>query len=173
MVKMTSAYANKLLKRLNDDKVFLLNKEAEGKTYDCALDEEPLIPDYDYKEVQRQLEEIDEKIIIIKHAVNTINVSSRIDVRGKMMSVDEILVKMAQLNRRKITLDIMRKAQPKKRIDSGFFSTKKTTPEYRYVNYDIEAIKVDYDSIDAEISAMQIALDRFNQTFEFDVDVDI
>ena len=87
------------------------------------------------------------------------------------MTVDTILVKMAQLNRRKATLDNMRKQQPKSRINSGFYSSRKTAPEYQYVNYDIDLIKREYERIDAEISAMQIALDRYNQTVEFDVDI--
>jgi hypothetical protein len=63
MAKMTSAYANKVLKKLNDDKDFYLNKEQEGQIYVAALDEEPVIPDYDYAEVSAKIAEIDEKII--------------------------------------------------------------------------------------------------------------
>ena len=47
MAKMTSAYANKVLKKLNDDKTYYLNKEEEGQVYVAAIDEEPVIPDYD------------------------------------------------------------------------------------------------------------------------------
>lgn len=46
---MTSAYANKVLRTLQEDKEFWLNKEREGYVYVAALDEEPVIPDYDYK----------------------------------------------------------------------------------------------------------------------------
>jgi hypothetical protein len=31
-------------------------------------------------------------------------------------------------------------------------------------------VKKDYEEIDSKIAAMQIALDKFNQTFEFDVE---
>lgn len=31
--------------------------------------------------------------------------------------------------------------------------------------------KEKYEQIDAEVSAMQIALDKYNQTVEFDVDI--
>ena len=51
MTKMTSAYANKVLRKLNDDKDFWLTKEKEGYLYVAAVDEEPVIPEYDYKEV--------------------------------------------------------------------------------------------------------------------------
>lgn len=46
MVRMTSAYANKVLRKLNEDKEFWRSKEAEGCTYVAALDEEPVIPEY-------------------------------------------------------------------------------------------------------------------------------
>lgn len=40
-----------------------------------------------------------------------------------------------------------------------------------YINYDLELVKSDYERIDAEIAQMQIALDKYNQTFEFEVEV--
>ena len=171
MTKMTSAYANKVLKKLNDDKDFYLNKEQEGQIYVAALDEEPVIPDYDYAEVSAKIAEIDGKIIKIKHAINVTNATSKIDVEGVDMTIDSILVKMAQLNRRKLVLDKMRKRQAKARENSGLYGARKTAPEYRYINYDLKAVNKDYERIDAEIAAMQIALDKFNQTFEFEVEV--
>lgn len=48
MAMMTSAYANKVLKKVNDDKEFWRRKEAEGHTYVAALDEEPVIPLFIY-----------------------------------------------------------------------------------------------------------------------------
>ena len=101
MVKMTSAYANKVLKKLNDDKNFYLNKEEEGQVYVAAIDEEPVIPDYDYAEVSAKIAEIDEKIVKIKHAINVVNATNKIAVGDSEMIVDTILVRMAQLNKRK------------------------------------------------------------------------
>ena len=54
------------------------------------------------------------------------------------MSIDTILVKMAQLNKRKNILDRMRKMQPKTRINSGMYTARKTSPEYQYINFDLE-----------------------------------
>ena len=59
MTKMTSAYANKMLRKLNEDKGFWLSKEKEGYLYVAALDEEPVIPEYDYEEVSKNVSEID------------------------------------------------------------------------------------------------------------------
>ncbi len=171
-MKMTSAFANKMLKKLNEDKEFYRNRENEGCTYIAALDEEPLIPDYDYAEVAAKIMEIDEKTVKLKHAINTVNIMNRITVGEREMSVDEILVAMAQLNQRKSFLDRLRKMQPKTRISSGMMSSRKTAPEYQYINFDPALITKEYERVDAQISEMQIALDRFNQTFEFEVEID-
>ncbi len=171
MTKMTSASANKLLRRLNDDKEFYLSREREGQMYVAAVDEEPVIPEYDYSDVSARVAEIDEKIVKIKHAINLINVTSTVKVGDVDMTIDSLLVRMAQLNKRKCTLDSMRKRQAKTRVSSGFFGTRKTAPEFQYINYDLDAVNKDYERIDAEITAMQIALDKFNQTFEFEVEV--
>lgn len=168
-MKMTSAIANKMLKKLNEDKEFWCRKEAEGRVYVAALDEEPVIPEYDYESVSATIAEIDKKIVRIKHAINVANLTNEIAVGEESMTVDQILVKMAQLNRRKLTLDQMRKQEPKARINSGIFNARKTAPEYEYINYDLEVVKRDYERIDAEIADMQIALDKYNQTYEFEV----
>lgn len=171
MTKMTSAYANKVLKKLAEDKDFWRMKEKEGCLYVAAIDEEPVIPDYDYVTVANEIAAIDDKIAAIKHAINVNNVSNHIQVGDSQMTIDEILVKMAQLNRRKLVLDAMRKRSPQTRISSGVFASRKTAPEYEYINYDLELVKKEYEKIDFQISVMQIALDKYNQTFEFEVPV--
>ncbi len=170
MKKMTSAYANKVLRKLGEDKEFWRSREMEGCLYVAALDEEPVIPDYDYEEVTRVISEIDSQVVKIKHAINLANCTNEVAVGDVMMTVDTILVKMAQLNKRKEILDEMRKRQPKKRIRSAL-SSRQAAPEYQYINYDLDLIKREYEQIDAEVSAMQIALDKYNQTVEFDVDI--
>ena len=171
MAKMTSAYANKVLKKLNEDKEFWRTKEQSSCMYTAAIDEEPVIPEYDYTQVADTIAEIDKKIVKIKHAINLANVTSQITVGDAVMTVDAILVKMAQLNKRKSVLDYMRKQQPKTRINSGAFTARKTAAEYQYINYDLELVKKEYERIDSEIAAMQIALDKYNQTFEFEVEM--
>ena len=171
MTMMTSAYANKVLRKLTEDKEYWRRKENEGCTYVAAIDEEPVIPDYDYEKVAAEITAIDEKILKIKHAININNATNKVAVGDAEMTIDEILVKMAQLSKRKAVLDNLRKREPKTRTNSGLYSSRKTAPEYEYVNYDIELVKKEYERIDAEIAAMQIALDKYNQTFEFEVPV--
>jgi hypothetical protein len=93
--------------------------------YKATADEEPVIPEYDYSDVAANIAEIDRKIAIIKHAINLVNVTSSVRVGDIDMSIDTILVKMAQLNRRKSVLDFMRKQLPKTRVDAGCYGGKR------------------------------------------------
>ena len=158
MKAMTSAYANKMLKSLEEDKTFFLNKEETSCTYIAAVNEKPVIPEYDYAEVAAEITRIDEKIAVIKHALNVSNANANVQVGNTQMSVDTILVKMAQLNRRKTMLDWMRKQLPKKREPNHSYSSGNATPEYRYINYDLDLVKQEYERVSDLIMEMQMAL---------------
>ena len=171
MQTMTSAYANKMLKSLEEDKAFWLNKEEEACTYVAAINEEPVVPDYDYVEVATTIAALDEKIAIIKHALNVTNANAKVQVGDAEMSIDSILIKMAQLNRRKTVLDVMRKRLPKAREEQRSYMSRNSVPEYRYINYDLDLIKKEYELVSKSIMEMQMALDKYNQTVQFEVDI--
>lgn len=171
MKKITSAYANKMLRSLEEDKAFWVNKEAASSTYVAAVNEEPVIPEYDYMTIANTIDEIDRKIVTIKHTLNLTNATAKVQVGNQEMSIDSILIRMAQLNKRKAVLDDMRKRFPKMRVYSNSFSSSGSVPEYKYINYDLEVIRQEYDRISNTIMEMQIALDRYNQTVLFDVDI--
>lgn len=171
MQTMTSAYANKMLKSLEEDKAFWVNKEATSSTYVAAINEEPVVPEYDYTEVVATITSLDEKIAIIKHALNVTNSNAKVQVGDAEMSIDTILIKMAQLNKRKSVLDQMRKQLPKAREEQRSYMSRNTVPEYRYINYDLELIKKEYEAVSKTIMEMQMALDKYNQTVQFEVDI--
>lgn len=171
MQTMTSAYANKMLKRLEEDKAFWVNKEAASSTYVAATNEEPVVPEYDYLEVASTIAAIDEKVANIKHALNVTNATAKVFVGSTEMSIDTILIKMAQLNKRKAVLDWMRKQLPKSREEQRPYVSRNSVPEYRYINYDLELIKQEYESVSKAIMEMQMALDKYNQTVQFEVDI--
>ena len=170
IMQITSAYANKMLRSLEEDKAFWVNKEASSSSYVVANNEEPVIPEYDYMEVAANIEEIDNKITIIKHALNVANATAVVQVGDVDMSIDTILIKMAQLNKRKAILDGMRKQLPKAREQQGYMA-RNTVPEYRYINYDLNLIKQEYERVSKMIMEMQMALDMYNQTVQFEVDI--
>ena len=87
------------------------------------------------------------------------------------MSIDTILIKMAHLNKRKGVLDQMRKQLPKSRQEQHSYTSRNTVPEYRYINYDLELIKQEYENVSKTIMEMQMALDKYNQTVQFEVDI--
>lgn len=171
MKRMTSAYANKVIKQLTEEKSYWASQERDGYLYKVASDEEPFVPDYDYEVVSAKLKEIDDKVCRIKHAINLNNIMNQVQVGDEIMTIDNILVKMSQLNNRKNTLDYMRKQPEKSRTNLSIFG-KNMAQEYQYVNYDLEKVKADFEKISDEIMTMQIALDKYNQTIEFDVDID-
>jgi len=171
MQKMTSAYANKMLKSLEEDKAFWVNKEETSSTYVVANNEEPVVPEYDYVQVANTIAEIDEKIAVIKHALNVANATAKVVVGDIEMSIDTILIRMAQLNKRKNILDVMRKRLPKAREEQRSYMSRNTVPEYRYINYDLDLIKKEYESVSKAIMEMQMALDRYNQTVQFEVNM--
>ena len=121
--------------------------------------------------VANTIDEIDRKILTIKHTLNLTNATAKVQVGAQEMSIDGILIRMAQLNKRKAVLDDMRKRLPKTRVYGSSFGSSGSVPEYKYINYDPELIRQEYDCISNTIMEMQIALDRYNQTVLFDVDI--
>ena len=169
MQTMTSAYANKMLKSLEEDKAFWVNKEAASSTYVAAINEEPVVPEY--TEVATTIAALDEKIAIIKHALNVTNATAKVQVGDAEMSIDTILIKMAQLNKRKSVLDQMRKQLPKAREEQHSYMSRNAVPEYRYINYDLELIKKEYEAVSKTIMEMQRVLDKYNQTVQVEVEI--
>lgn len=170
MKSMTSAYANKMIRSLEEEKIYWETLEADSRTYVAANDEEPVIPEYDFSQVAATLAQLDEKIAVLRHAVNLANTTAQVPVGEEVFSVDTILIKMAQLNRRKNNLDIMRKMLPKTR-ESGGYAVRKAVPEYCYINFDLDLVKQEYERVSATIMEMQMALDKYNQTVTFEVDI--
>ncbi len=170
MVKMTSAYANKLLKQLSEDKEYWVNKERSSCVYTAAVGETPVVPEYDYTEVSAVIAGIDEKMCRIKHAINLANATNTVSADSGELTIDAVLVRMAQLNQRKSFLDYLRKQQPKTRKEAAY-GARNAAPEYQYINYDLEQIKAEYETVSAQIMNLQIALDKYNQTFEFEVEI--
>lgn len=168
---MTSAYANKMLKQLSEDKVFWTNKESNSCMYTAAVGENPVIPDYAYATVAATISEIDRKMCNIKHAINLANVTNYVTVGEEQLTIDMILVKMAQLNSRKNVLDYMRKQEPKTRKETASYGNRAATPEYQYINYDLNLIKKEYEEISNQVMNLQLALDKYNQTVEFEVEL--
>lgn len=172
IMKVTSALANKMIKQLEEEKSYWISVERDSRTYTAAIGEEPVVPEYDYRMVSETIDSIDRKIVALRHAINRANCENSVETAEGMLTIDALLVRMAQLNQRKTTLDGMRKTLPKERLGStASWGNISKAPEYCYANYDIELAKADYEKINEMILSMQLALDKYNQTFEFEIEL--
>lgn len=113
----TSAQANKLLKKLNDEYTALLDKETRSRDFRAAMGEdvESVRPVYDYAETQIRLAELEAKIRKLKHAINIFNATQTVDSFD--MTIDELLVYIPQLTKRKSKLLEMKSRLPKERVE--------------------------------------------------------
>ena len=65
----------------------------------------------------------------------------------------------------------MRKRLPKSREEQRSYTSRNSVPEYRYINYDLELVKNEYELVSKLVMEMQMALDKYNQTVQFEVDI--
>lgn len=169
-MKMTSAQAAKTLRQLNDELDTLRIREANSKSFLAALGEDPetVRPDYDYAASQEAQEALELKIRKLKHSLNVFNSTCVIPEFG--ITIDEMLIYLPQLSRRLSKLSAMKDVLPKARESSGY-SRGNAVIDYRYANYDTEAVSRDYSKVFQELSKAQTALDLVNNTVEFEADI--
>lgn len=166
-MKYTSAEAAKLLKALNEQHEMLVERESQSSSFIAALSEdiETVRPEYDYSETRAQLEEIERKIRIVKHAINVFNTTHT--VPGFDMTIDEALVYMPQLSERKRRLYPMSLALPKKRERGGAQSN---IIDYRYANYDVSTAAADMTAAGDMLARLHTALDIVNTTETMEIE---
>ena len=167
-MKYTSAEAGKLLKKLNDEQSSIILREENGKEFLAAVGEdiESVRPDYNFKETQDALDEVERKIRKLKHALNVFNSTTVIPEFG--MTIDEMLVYIPQLTAKKNKLARMKDKLPKVREQTRVNSS---ILDYRYLNYDINEVTAAYEKICGALAKAQTALDaaNMNQTLEIDL----
>lgn len=164
----TSAQAAKLLAKLQQEHTRLSCHEEQAKTFVASVGEdvESVRPDYDYEKTREELASLEAAIRTVKHAVNVFNATTV--VPGFTMTVDEMLVYLPQLTKRKSKLKEMVDTLPKAR-ENGY--SRNNFIDYRYINYDLEAVKADLDAVTEELAKAQLALDEVNHTLTFEIDV--
>ena len=130
------SYYNKLLKKLNDEYTALLDKETRSRDFRAAMGEdvESVRPVYDYAETQIRLAELEAKIRKLKHAINIFNATQTVDSFD--MTIDELLVYIPQLTKRKSKLLEMKSRLPKERVEEQY-GRQSSIIDYTYANYDI------------------------------------
>ena len=168
-MKVTSAQAAKILRRYDDEMRGILEIEGQSNSFIAAVGEdvESVRPVYDYAETQARLIELEYKTRKVKHALNVFNSTYTIAELG--MTIDQVLVLMPQLSRRRDKLRDMKSVLPKARVEH--MRSTSNIIDYRYANYDIAAVEKDYNDISDRLAKLQTALDTVNNTVEFDLDI--
>lgn len=166
-MKITSAEAAKLLRQLNEEYSAICMTERNSKEFNAAVGEdiEELRPEYDYADTQARLEEIDGKIRRLKHAINVFNTVT--EVPGFGMTIDQVLVYIPQLSRRRSKLYQMMGVLPKRRSPASF----NNIIDYTYANYDVAEAKADFEQVSDTLAKLQTALDLVNSTETMEVEL--
>lgn len=169
-MKYTSSEANKLLKKLNDEKRMLLDGEGRSSAFNCALGEdvESVRPEYNYGEVCNKLSELNAKIRKVKHLINIFNSSTVIE--GFDMTIDEMLIYIPQLTEEKNRLFGLSSRLPKERRSVGGYGAN-TVIDYTYANYDVSKAEADYSTISDLLSRAQTALDVANNSKTIEIEL--
>ena len=94
------------------------------------------------------------------------NVTTKIDD----MTIDEVLVLLPQLRSRVATLASMASAQPKVRV-RAYGSGTTSIVDYKYANFDVAAVKREFDCVSEKLAHLQVELDKVNSTEMFDIDM--
>ncbi len=169
-MKITSAEAAKLLRKLNEELTSLQMHERDCRDFLAALGEdvESVRPEYDYAGTQERINELEGKIRTLKHAINIFNITHIVD--GFDMTIDQMLVYIPQLSHKRDKLYSMKNKLPKVREGVGFGKGGNII-DYRYVNYDISAVSRDYELVADTLSRAQTAIDLLNSTATLEVEI--
>lgn len=159
---MCVAAAMKYLKLLGDDKDTLFRKEIENSVYDELNGERQSSAEYSLEDTQQQLELLDQSVVNIRHAINVSNTTSMVGNTG--LTVDQILISMAQLNARLCQLHGLASRPVRSRPKP--FSPGSSDKIVTCANYDPDMAKAMVEKIRDKVSKLQMALDMHNLSTE-------
>lgn len=137
-MQYTSAEANKLLKKLNEEKVLLNNDFRNKHSFIAAVEEnvEDVRPEFNLTEYFDKLEKLNSDIQKVKHAINIFNTTHFV----MNMTIDMALVYIPMLSEEKRVLSGLAMGQEKERVKESYGRTS-THIEYKYANYSISEAK--------------------------------
>lgn len=165
---LNSDTANKLAKNNAAEIKRLELMEENSLTYSHTPGETPIVPDYDFLEVQRQLSRLNKKQAILRGAIARFNMNTEITVGEDTIAIDQALAEIKYLTNRKSKLNDMLQVPETSRI-SGF---QRKEPEIVHRNFNKENVQKTYDETTDRLLALQQAVNIANLTETFEVDLD-
>lgn len=155
----TSAEANKLLRKLKDELDFEETMRSHNCVYIKALEEkdEDVRPYFDLDASNRKIQDLQDQIRKLRHAINLFNVKTVIPETD--LTIDQVLIRLPQLTDQIYQYETMSKRPKKLRV--GHTST---VIDYEIANYDPQRAKALADLYADERSKLQNALDLVNST---------
>lgn len=164
MMKVTSAYANKLIRGYREELAALVSSERDTCTTTYGANETPIETGYDFSSTQTEMDALNSKIAKLRHGINVFNTATKLEDFD--FTVDESLVRMAMLTEKKNRLSRMKGVRELTR-SSGY----RSEPEFTKRNYDAALVEAEYRKTSDELVRLQMALDKANMSIEFDVDI--
>ena len=166
----TSAEAGKLVKKIEDElkRQMLTERKSYSFVVASGEDVESLRPKYEFAETQKNIDELQEKLRIVKHAINQFNLTHTLPGFDGL-TIDQALIMLPQLNARRTKYQEMINRLPKERI-SGIHS-RNNLIEYNIANYNIEEVEKAYTELTSHLAKMQLALDTVNTTEKMEIPV--
>ena len=152
----------KTIKRLEEEKDSWTIHEKNNCRITYMVDEEPIIPNYDYEETSKQLVWYDDEIRRLKGLLAYAN--STVIVEGFDMTINQAIIYLAQLNERLKRYDYLITFQKLTRKTVGFDGK----VEYTKIIYDQEDAGRKLEEVKTEIIQLQMAIDRTNLTSYID-----
>ena len=163
-MKFNCDSANKLVKSLMADLETIEGLEKKNRTYSYKPGEQPEIPEYSMTETSAKIDEINDKIYKIKHAVNMFNTTTKVE--GFEFTMDEALVRLKVLNKRRTVLNEMRSMSETSREASY-----RTEAEITRPNFVVAEAEAEYQKVNKELIALQQGINITNLTKTFEIDV--
>ena len=161
-MRVTSAEANKRLKKLNEQLDFLYMTENRDCKYSYIQGgDSSLIPEYNFDDVRAEIALLTNKIISLKHSINKFNNSTEV-MNG--LNIDEVLVILPMLNKEIYRLEMMTRETPK--VQKATVGGIETT----VLNYKISDVVTALDNIKKYRDDLQLSLDEVNSSIYFDID---
>lgn len=146
----------KIIKALDEEKTALLDMEQQNSRVIYSTGEKKLCGDYDFDEVSKRIDEIDEQTLRLKGKLSLSNATTVVEEFS--MTISEALVYLAELQNKKDRYVYLSSLPKKRRLSVN----REGVVEYEETLYDPKFCLDKAKEISETISRLQMAIDRTN-----------